>query len=74
LSQLGIKRSGYPEVNIQEMNKQMFVRNSLEDMKADFPRGGNASEYTVKNGRRRHHQDDLLYDVSITMIDILVYN
>jgi hypothetical protein len=55
-----------PKIDMQE-NKQMLVRNSFEDRKTentDFPRGGNASEYSVKNGRERNHQDDLLFNVS----------
>lgn len=55
-----------PKMDMQE-NKQMLVQNSFENMKtenADFPRGGNVSEYSVKNGRERNHQDDLLFNVS----------
>ncbi|GBC08360.1 hypothetical protein RclHR1_08060008 [Rhizophagus clarus] len=46
-------------------NKQMFIRNSFEDMKkenTDFPRGGNAPEYSVKNGKEIKHKDDLLFN------------
>lgn len=53
-----------PKMDMQE-NKQMFVRNkNMKTENVDFPRGGSASEYSVKNGKERNHQDDLLFNVS----------
>ncbi|CAG8536862.1 6859_t:CDS:10 [Rhizophagus irregularis] len=51
-----------PKMDMQE-NKQMFVRNkNMKTENVDFPRGGSASEYSVKNGKERNHQDDLLFN------------
>src|SRR6266511_1597484 len=55
---------------------KIFTRNSFEDTKAertDFPRGGNASEYSIKNENERNHQNDILYDVSIIKIERYSY-
>ncbi|CAI2170293.1 2114_t:CDS:10 [Funneliformis geosporum] len=57
--------SNYPKVNTQEKNEHAIVRSSFKDTKAeisDFPRGGKASEYSIKNGKERNHRDGIFND------------
>ncbi|CAG8515296.1 14320_t:CDS:10 [Funneliformis caledonium] len=54
--------SKYPKTNKQDKNEQVIVRNSSKTEINDFPRGGKASEYSIKNGKERNHRDDIFND------------